>query len=146
MIQAKNELIPMTRRYPKLAGKVLKRDSKIVQRMINMWGEKTDANVEAVREDLFRYYLKEMKSLSDERYWELLRTVWILCGCIERLEEFRALFLSRRPERYFFSTPEEAKRLREMEFPVRVYRAANEPNDGISWTLSFDYAKDYKEK
>ena len=146
VLPASNELIPMTRRYPKLMGKVLRRDSKIVQGLINLWEAKTDSNVETVRSMLFEKYVKEAPHLSDERYWEVLRSIWIMCGSIERIDRFRELFTSKRKERYYFSTPEEAKRLRELEFPVRVFRAANDENDkGISWTLSLDYARKYKQ-
>lgn len=144
MFRPKNELVAMTRRYPKLAGKVLRRDAKIVGNLIYMWDQKTDANLDNVREAIFQYFLKEMKNISDERYWELLRTIWILTGTIERLPKFRELFTSKRKERYYFSTPEEAKRLREMEFPVRVFRAANKAGDGVSWTLDLQYAQKYQ--
>lgn len=135
-----NEIIPMTRRYPNLRQKVLLRDSKIVQKMISAWDEKHDEQL------LLNTYLNECKNLSDERYWELLRTVWILCGKLENIEIFKLLFQSKRPQRHYFSTPEEAKELREMPDSFTIYRACDEDNDGgISWTTSLHYAVKYKQ-
>jgi len=135
-----NEFIPMTRRYPNLRQKVLLRDSKIVQKMMVAWDQKHDEHL------LLSTYLNEIKNLSNERYWELLRTVWILCGKLENIGIFKLLFQSKRAQRHYFSTPEEAKEFREMPDFLKVYRACNEYNDGgISWTTSFEYAEKYKQ-
>ena len=138
-VRGNNEAIPMTRRYPNLPNKVLKRDSEIVRKIITAWDLENDA------EKVLAVYLKERKNLSDERYWELLRTVWVLCGSVENANLFRTLMLSNRKEKYYFSTPEEAKFLRELPEHVEVFRATNNINDnGLSWTLSKDYAEWYK--
>lgn len=135
-----NELIPMTRRYPDLPGKVLRRDSKIVEKIVRIGND--GRNDQAV----FDLFVKESSNLSDYRFWELLRTVWILAGKMERLDQFRKWFTSDRKQRYYFSTPEEAKRVREMKYPVTVYRATNNENDGgFSWTLDMAYAERYKQ-
>jgi hypothetical protein len=137
-----NELVPMTRRYHShLLAKVLKRDSNIVENLIRAWDEKENKN-----KDLLPLFLKECKNLSDERYWELLRTVWILSGTVENSDIFRKLMLSNRKEKYCFSTPEEAKKLRELPESFEIYRATNNENDGgIAWTISKEYAEYYKQ-
>ena len=135
---ANNELVTMTRRYPKLKQKVLVRDSKISMKLIQAW----DINHDSVQ--LLQIFLKNKDNLSDERYWELLRTVWILTGKLDNSNLFRQLMQSPRKEKYYFSTPEEAKILRDLPDSFDVYRATNNNNDGgISWTLSKEYAKKY---
>lgn len=135
-----NEAVPMTRRYPNLPNKVLKRDSEIVKKLMKAW------DLEANKDKVLAIYLKESKNLSDERYWELLRTVWILCGSVDNVDLFRKLMQSTRKERHYFSTPEEHQFLRELPSQVLVYRATNDENDnGLSWTLSKEYADFYKE-
>lgn len=135
-----NELVSMTRRYPKLVQKVLLRDAKIVAKIIRAW------DIEHNSDKVFEIFLKEKNNLSDERYWELLRTVWILCGKIGNIDLFRELMQSTRKERYYFSTPEESKKLKDLPAAFDVYRATNNNNDGgLSWTLSKKYAKQYYE-
>lgn len=138
-VRGNNEAVPMTRRYPKLPNKVLKRDSEIVRKIITAWDLENDAD------KVLSIYLKESNNLSDERYWELLRTVWVICGSVENADLFRKLMQSSRKEKYYFSTPEEAKFLRELPDQVEVFRATNNINDnGLSWTLSKEYAEWYK--
>jgi hypothetical protein len=134
-----NEAVPMTRRYPNLSGKVLRRDSEIVKKIIAV---QDSHNGDLV----FEIYMKEQKNLSDERYWELLRTVWILSGNMERVQLFRKLMQSTRKQRFYFSTPEEAKFLRELPSELSVHRATNDSADGgLSWTLSHEYAVKYQQ-
>jgi hypothetical protein len=134
-----NQSVPMTRRYPNLPNKVLKRDSEIIKKIISAWDLENDAD------KVLSFYLKENKNLSDFRYWEVLRTVWILCGSIDNADLFRKLMQSSRKQKYYFSTPEEAKFLRELPEQVQIYRATNNINDnGLSWTLSKEYAEYYK--
>lgn len=133
-----NTFIPMTRRYPALRGKVLRRDARIVSRIISAW------DIEHDSEKVLGIFMKEMHILSDERYWELLRTVWVVCGSMRRIYIFRELFNSKRSKRYYFSTPEEHALLRELPDVITVYRATNIPKDGgFSWTLSKQYANQY---
>lgn len=130
----------MTRRYPKLRKKVLLRDSRIVLKLTRAWDLEND------KEKVLAIYLKEKDKLSHERYWELMRTVWIICGSVENSELFKYLMESWRPQKHYFSTPEEAQKLREMDDGFTVYRATNDRNDGgLSWTTSLEYAKEYKE-
>jgi hypothetical protein len=137
---ANNEKFTMTRRYPDLPRKKLISDSKICGRLVAAWDVAHDQN------KVFDIWRKENKNLSNERYWELLRTVWVLCGSTARVPEFLTWFNSKRTMRHFFSTPEEHKRLREMPVFLTVYRAANEEIDGgIAWTLNLKYAEYYQE-
>ncbi len=139
-VRGNNELVPMTRRYPFLPQKVLKRDSEIAKKIIYAWD--SEHSIEKV----LSIYLKENKNFSDERYWEMMRTVWIIAGSVETAPTFRKLMTANRKEKYYFSTPEEAKKLREMPETFEVYRATNGENDGgLSWTVSKEYAEWYKQ-
>ncbi len=136
-----NELVPMTRRYPNLPKKVLQRDSKITKRIMMAW------DVDGDPEKVLAIFLKERRMLSHERYWELMRSVWIIAGSVENSELFRKLMQANRRSRYFFSTPEEAKKLRELPDTFNVFRATNDSADGgLSWTLSKQYAEHYKQE
>lgn len=136
---ARNEIVHMTRRYPNLMQKVLKRDSNIVKRIMDAWDNEHDS------EKVLSIYLKERNNLSDERYWEILRTVWILSGKVDNQEVFRTLMQSTRKEKYYFSTPEESQKLRSMPEEFEVFRATNDENDrGLSWTVSYQYALHYQ--
>lgn len=135
----RNKLIPMTRRYPDLKNKVLARDSKIIKTIIHAW------DVENDREKVLRLFIDKRDKLSDYRYWEIMRTVWIVCGGLNNIDVFRKLFQSNRKHKYYFSTPEEQARLKDMDDEMLVYRACNEENDGgVSWTLSKEYAHQYR--
>lgn len=132
-----NESIKMTRRFPKLLNKVLIKDSEIVKKIVFAWDIEKNSN------KVLSIYLKEHKNLSNERYWEILRTVWIICGTVENSELFKNFMKSNRKEKYYFSTPEELKFLRELPNDIVVYRATNIKDVGLSWTLSKDYADWY---
>src|SRR4051812_3371358 len=108
-----NEAVPMTRRFPNLSSKVLRRDSEIVKRLIDTENEP---------EQILSIFLKEHKNLSDERYWELMRTVWVFAGSVETAPTFRKLMMANRKQKYYFSTPEESKKLREMPEVFEVFR------------------------
>ncbi len=134
-----NELVPMTRRYPVLKKKVAERDSKIAKWLIQAWDQEKDS------EKVLVIYMKEKHLLSHYRYWELMRTVWIVCGSVETVPVFRELMKSTRPQRHYFSTPEEAEKLSSLPDIVRAYRAQDgHMVDGISWTLTKEYAELYK--
>lgn len=136
-----NELVPMTRRYPDhLSNKQLRRDAAVVKKMVWAW------DYEQNPEKLLSIFLKEKDTLSDERYWETLRTVWILSGKIENIDTFRHLMRSERKAQHWFSTPEENKKYRALPDSFTAYRATNCVMDGgISWTLSYEYAQWYKQ-
>ena len=135
-----NVTIPMSRRYPDLKDKVLRRDAKIVKKIIEAWDQEADA------EKVLSLFLKEKENLSSYRYWELLRSVWIICGSVENADTFRKLMKADIKNRHYFSTPEEAEFLRELPKNFFVYRAQDKEDDGgLSWTLSEEYANWYKE-
>lgn len=134
---ANNERVAMTRRYPTLKPKVLKKDSEISRKLITAWDTEKDS------EKVLSIYLKEKNNLSDERYWELMRTVWIIAGSLENVGVFKQLMQSTRKERHYFSTPEDTKKLREMNEEFLVYRAGSDNDNGISWTTSKEYAEQY---
>jgi hypothetical protein len=137
--EGNNVHIPMTRRYPKLKQKVLIKDSKISKKLIHAW------DVNHSQTEVLEIFVKNKKNLSDERYWELLRTAWVLCGSIEYNDLFRLLMKSNRKEQYYFSTPEEHNKIRELPENLIVYRATNsEKDNGLSYTLSKSYAEWYK--
>lgn len=134
-----NELIPMTRRYPDLPEKVLRRDSKIVMQIARAWDVEQDA------EKVLQLFVKNSQKLSSYRYWELLRSVWIVCGSLENAGMFSLLMKAKKPNKHYFSTPEEHDKLRNMPEEINVYRACNKYNDGgLSWTTSLEYARKYQ--
>jgi len=136
---ANNEKVEMTRRYFDLPKKVALRDSKISRQIATAW------DIEQNKEKVFSIFLKKRQLLSSQRYWELLRTVWIVCGSIENVNMFKLLMNSKKKNKYCFSTPEESKLLREMPDEFKVYRACNNQDDnGISWTYKLEYAEYYK--
>lgn len=135
-----NEMIHQTVRHFNLPRKVLLRDSKIVKQLM------IANDIENDKEKYFQLFLKNKDLLSTQRYWEVLRGVWILCGGLDKIDIFRKLMLSKKKNRYCFSTPEEAKELRELPDTFKVYRACNDENDGgFSWTYDLNYCKYYKE-
>jgi hypothetical protein len=136
-----NLKVPMTRRYPHLKSKQKIRDAKIAKQIITAW------DVEEDSDKVLQIFLNKKHKLSDYRYWEVLRSVWIVAGSLKNLDIFRLLFNSKRKYIHYFSTPEEIERLENLDDQVKVYRVCNnEIDDGISWTLSMDYALWYKEK
>ncbi|MFA5715703.1 MAG: hypothetical protein WC998_08180 [Candidatus Paceibacterota bacterium] len=137
---ANNETVIMTRRYPSLLGNVLRRDDKIARKLILAW------DVEKNKEKVLTIFLKEKSGLPDERYWELLRSVWIISGSLKNVDVFKKLMQSKRPKRYYFSTPEDAKNLRELPGRFIVFRAGSDDDNGISWTTSKEYAEFYQKE
>lgn len=138
LIQGRNELIPFTRRYPDLKNKQLARDSKVAKRLIEAWDVKRSDDL------VFDVFSKECSQLSDPRYWELLKTTWICAGSNERAEQFRKWMRSNRGYKSWFMTPEEQEVYRSLPDKITAYRACNEPDNGIAYTLSLEYANKYK--
>lgn len=141
-ITSHNQIIPATRRSThSLPRKKQVRDGEIAKKLIHAWDTKGD------KELLLNVFIKEKDLLSDERYWELLRSTWIICGNIKNIPTFRKMFESKRPKRNWFSTPEEIARLNSLPEIFTVYRAQNgEEINGISFTLSLAVAQTYKFK
>ena len=143
-----NRRTDYTRRIPTgLSEKQMARDSKIAMQLIRIDQEGGDSAPEKILDLFFR----KSKLLSNPRYWELMRTVWVSAGSTETAQLFRALMKSSRPCRSWFMTPEDAKALDAMQFPVLVYRAYDAklyPDDtdpGISWTLDSQWCREYAE-
>lgn len=136
-----NTTTPMTRRYPKLKPKQLERDANITKKLVYAWDVCHDKN------RAMEIFIKDKHKLSDERYWELLRSMWIMCGSMKTLSIFRELMASTRKKKFYFSTPEEEKKFEKMPDPLTVYRAiGDEEDDGISWTTSKEYAEYYRKQ
>jgi len=147
-ILAENERRPMTRRIPALPEKQLARDGKIAAQLIRAYEVEND--IQKVKDIFFR----KAKLLSNPRYWELMRTVWVVAGSTETSNEFRPYFKSARPCKGWFMTVEDAEALENMEFPLTAYRAydpyydspeglAEGGDPGISWTTDKDWCEGY---
>lgn len=143
-----NRRTDYTRRIPTgLSEKQMARDSKIAMQLIRIDQEGGDSAPEKILDLFFR----KSKLLSNPRYWELMRTVWVSAGSTETAQLFRTMMKSSRPCRAWFMTPEDAKALDAMQFPVLVYRAYDAklyPDDtdpGISWTLDAQWCREYAE-
>lgn len=134
-----NERTPFTRRYPDLPQKVLYRDAEIAKKIIIAWDRDSDDH------SVLHIFIRESKNLSDYRYWELLKYVWILCGSVPLIPMFKVLFGKPRKHKHYFMTPEEAAELRAMPDIITAYRACNtNEQHGISYTIDKEYAEHYK--
>ena len=96
---AVNERTDFTRRIPALPEKQLARDAKIVSQIIRAY----EAGRGQAVLDIFR---RKARLLSNPRYWEVMRTVWVAVGSTETAPLFRTLMQSSRPCRSWFMTPE----------------------------------------
>ena len=134
---AVNERTDFTRRIPALPEKQLARDAKIVGQIIRAY----EAGDNGAVLDIFR---RKARLLSNPRYWEVMRTVWVAVGSTETAPLFRTLMQSGRPCRSWFMTPEDAAALEAMPFPLTVWRAYDsDPDPGISWTLDEQWCRGY---
>lgn len=114
-----NESVPMTRRKPVgLSRKQLEKDSDIAKELIYLWDIKHEMKA------MLGFFLSERARLSHQRYWELLRTVWLAVGDRENYVIFRRLFSVKRPWKVFLMTPEEEAFLAALPDSFEVYRAA----------------------
>ncbi len=137
-IKGRNELIPFTRRMPNLKEKQKIRDSKIAKRLVAAWDDRQD------KDEVFNIWLKEHNQLSDPRYWEMLKTVWILCGSVILAPIFRNFMKSPRGYKSYFMTPEEKAYFDSLPDELTLYRAHNHADNGIAYTLSLSYAVTYQ--
>ncbi len=134
---AVNERTDFTRRIPSLPEKQLARDAKIVAQIVRAYEQ--DRAQEVM--DIFR---RKARLLSNPRYWEVMRTVWVAVGSTETAPLFRKMMQSSRPCRSWFMTPEDAAALEAMPFPLTVWRAYDaDPDPGISWTLDEQWCRGY---
>lgn len=134
---AVNERTDFTRRIPALPEKQLARDAKIVGQIVRAYEAGRGQEVL----DIFR---RKARLLSNPRYREVMRTVWVAVGSTETAPLFRTLMQSSRPCRSWFMTPEDAAALEAMPFPLTVWRAYDADSDpGISWTLDEQWCRGY---
>ncbi len=142
---AVNQQTDFTRRIPALPEKQLMRDSKIIMQLVRA------GDVEGNTEKMLDIFLAKSHLLSNPRYWEVMRTVWVSAGSTETAHIFRKLMKSARPCRSWFMTPEDAAALDGMTFPLTVWRAYDkcyspETDPGISWTTDLEWCEDYAQK
>lgn len=137
-----NQRTDFTRRVPALKPKQLARDAKIATQIIRAYeAGDTDRVI-----DIF---CGKQHLLSNPRYWELMRTVWIAAGSTETADLFRTLMKYGRPCKSWFMTPEDAAALDAMKFPITVWRAYDaklydaDEDPGISWTLNEQWCREY---
>ena len=133
---AVNQRTDFTRRIPTgLSEKQMGRDAKIMMQIVRAEGHP---------EEIIDIFTRKAHLLSNPRYWEVMRTVWVAVGSTETAPLFRTLMQSGRPCRSWFMTPEDAAALEAMPFPLTVWRAYDaEPDPGISWTLDEQWCRGY---
>lgn len=135
---AYNEQHEFTRRIPALKPKQAARDGRIAMQIARAIDEDNDT------EKAMGIFFHKCRLLSNPHYWELLRTVWVMCGSTENADEFRPYLKSSRPCKGWFMTKEDAEALDAMQFPLTVYRAYDDEADrGISWTLDKEWCEGY---
>ena len=131
-----NERTDFTRRIPSLPEKQLARDSKIAMQLVRAQEQGADAMIDV--------FIHKAKLMSNPRYWEFMRTVWVAAGSTETAPIFRRLMKSTRPCKGWFMTPEDAAALDKMQFPLTVWRAYDgDPDPGISWTIDREWCEGY---
>ena len=134
---AVNQRTDFTRRIPALPPKQLARDAKIAAQIIRAY-EQGDTH------QVLDIFFRKARLLSNPRYWELMRTVWVAAGSTYTAHLFRKMMLSTRPCKSWFMTPEDAAALEAMAFPLTVWRAYDSDDDpGISWTLDREWCEGY---
>lgn len=135
---APNTHTEFTRRIPSLPKKQMARDARIAKAIVVAYDLHND--IGRVKELFF----KNAKLLSNPRYWELMRTVWVVTGSTDNAHEFIPYMKSNRPCKGWFMTPEDAEALDKMQFPLTVWRAYdNEPDPGISWSINKEWVENY---
>lgn len=131
-----NEIHDFTHRIPSyLSKKQLERDSKIVKQII------VAADVDEDPEKVVDIFFRKCHLLSNPRYWEVMRSVWVTGGNHTNVEKFKQLMKSDRPAKSWFMTKEDAEALEKFNFPILLYRAydAAHTDNGISWTSNFEW-------
>ena len=115
---APNQRTDFTRRIPTgFTQKQLDRDAQIILQIVRAYDEGGPRAAERVL-DIF---LRKAKLLTNPRYWEVMRTVWVAAGSTETADTFRTLMRSARPCRSWFMTPEDAQAIDAMQFPLTVW-------------------------
>jgi hypothetical protein len=133
-----NTKIPLTHRLNQtLPKKQIIKDSEIVKEITYLFDvlNEKDKAVDVFIENRYR--------LSDQCYWEMLRTMWIANGKGKYLLMFRQMFQTKRPFKKFLMTVEEEAVFNALPDPVTALRAVAVEDEGISWTLSKEFAEQY---
>lgn len=138
-----NQRSDFTRRIPTgLSPKQMARDAKIIAQIIR-------ADETEDYQKVLEIYINKAHLLSNPRYWEVMRTVWVAAGTTANAEKFRRMMRMPRPCKGWFMTPEDKDALDKMTFPLTVWRAYNAdlyPDDtdpGLSWTLDKAWCEEY---
>ena len=117
---APNQHTDFSRRIPTgFTQKQLDRDARIIRQIVCAYDEGGPRAAERVLDIFWR----KAKLLTNPRYWEVMRTVWVAAGSTETAHIFRTMMKSTRPCRSWFMTPEDAQALDAMQFPLTVWRA-----------------------
>lgn len=139
-MRAYNEIHDFTHRNPSyLSKKQLERDSKIVKQIV------AAADVDGDPKKVVDIFFRKCHLLSNPRYWEVMRTAWVIGGNHTNVEKFKQLVMSDRPAKSWFMTKEDAEALEKLNYHILLYRAydARYKDKGISWTSNFDWVMDY---
>lgn len=131
----------MDRRYPsKRTKKQLKRDSEIAKQIIYLTDELGD------EKQAFHFFIENQWKLSDSCYWQLLRSLWIVCGSQENIQDFKVLFNRKRPFQFHFMRPSDEEALKQLPAEIELYRAITGDDDcGVSWTSILEVAERFAE-
>lgn len=134
--------IPMTPRPVfGLSKKQLQKDSEIFTELTYLY------DVEHNPLAMIGAFARNRHRLSDQRYWEALKIIWIAAGSRRHYQMFKQFFSSKRPFRQYIMSPEEEAALKAMPDPLTVYRASfGEGDNGFSWTVNRSWLEDYAEK
>lgn len=157
---APNQRTDFTRRIPTgFTQRQLDRDARIILQIVRAY----DEGGKGAAEKVLDIFLRKARLLTNPRYWEVMRTVWVAAGSTETADIFRTMMKSARPCRSWFMTPEDAQALDAMQFPLTVWRAydvkyiddlpqGTSPGDivdlsnsdpGISWTIDKEWCIGY---
>lgn len=142
---AVNQHVDFTRRIPALPDKQLARDEKIMLQIVRAYEAGDNHQVLDI-------FFRKAKLLSNPRYWEVMRTVWVAAGSTYTSHIFRTFMKSSRPCRSWFMTPEDAAALDAMQFPLTVWRAYDadlyddDEDPGISWTIDEQWCREYAQQ
>lgn len=90
-VRPRTDQTEFTRRIPSLSRKELEQDAKIARQLVHAW------DVEKSVEKTLDIWFRKSRLLSNPRYWETLRTVWVAAGSTELADKFRPYFQSKRP-------------------------------------------------
>ena len=83
-----NRRSDFTRRIPTgLSDRQMARDAKITQQLIRIQQQ----GGQHAAEKMLDLFLRKARLLSNPRYWELMRTVWVAAGTTETARQFRLL-------------------------------------------------------